>query len=122
MPSAEKPRRRCFSTVRCPTTVERLPTGLTLDPTTGVFRGAPTQAGTFPVTIGTTNAAGMSAPANLVFTVAKATPVSTSGSVGRGQVANFDFLGARNVSARCGPPRPGLISLGRRRVPRRLRD
>ena len=58
-----------------------LPTGLALDGTTGHLSGAPTQVGTFTVTLTATNAAGTSAPATISLEVANANASVTLGAL-----------------------------------------
>lgn len=54
-----------------------LPTGLSLNATTGLISGTPTTAGTFTTDITATNGAGTSAPATINFTIAKGTQTLT---------------------------------------------
>jgi hypothetical protein len=58
-----------------------LPTGLTLDGTTGHLSGAPTQVGTFTVHLTATNAAGTSEPATISLQVANANASVTLGAL-----------------------------------------
>lgn len=65
-----------------------LPPGLTLNPTTGVVSGTPTQAGAFNSTLRAANAAGLGAPLTLTFSItpAPAAPAITSASSVTGKV------------------------------------
>lgn len=55
-----------------------LPAGLSLNATTGFISGAPTAAGTTPVTVTATNAIGTSSPFALTFTIAAAVPAGSA--------------------------------------------
>lgn len=68
-----------------------LPTGLTVNTTTGVISGTPTQAGTFNVTISATNAAG-TGTATLVLTIAKAAQTIIFDPLPTKDVADPDFV------------------------------
>ncbi len=58
-----------------------LPTGLLLDGATGLIAGAPTQVGTFPVSLTATNAAGTSAAASISLVVGNASASLVLGSL-----------------------------------------
>jgi hypothetical protein len=54
-----------------------LPTGLSLNPTTGFISGSPTALGTAQVALTAANANGTSAPFTITFTIAPALPVGS---------------------------------------------
>jgi uncharacterized protein YhjY with autotransporter beta-barrel domain len=60
-----------------------LPTGVTIDTSTGLVSGTPTQAGTFPVTVNAINPAGTGSKA-VTITIASGTPVITSANTANG--------------------------------------
>src|SRR5207248_4378318 len=62
-----------------------LPTGLSVNTSTGLISGTPTAAGTYSVTISATNAGGMGT-ATLTITINPAPPVITSSLTATGQV------------------------------------
>jgi len=61
-----------------------LPTGVSIDTTTGIISGTPTASGTFPVTISAINPGGTGTKA-LTITIAPGTPVITSPNSASGQ-------------------------------------
>lgn len=68
---------------------QNLPSGLTLNATTGALTGTPTQAGSFSIALRASNAAGLGAPSTLVVSIGSAasapsitSPAATSGKVG----------------------------------------
>jgi uncharacterized protein YhjY with autotransporter beta-barrel domain len=61
-----------------------LPTGVTLNSSTGLISGTPTQSGTFPVTVSATNPAGTGTK-GVTITIAAGVPVITSASSANGQ-------------------------------------
>jgi hypothetical protein len=75
-----------------------LPTGLSLNPNTGIISGTPTQTGVFSLTIGATNAGGTGL-ASLTITITLPTPVSitsqpVSGAVLAGTPFTFSVTAA----------------------------
>lgn len=58
-----------------------LPTGLSLNTTSGLISGTPTQVGTFAVGITATNSGGTSAPATITITIGQASQTITFGAL-----------------------------------------
>ncbi|RXK17179.1 Ig-like domain-containing protein [Macrococcus sp. DPC7161] len=56
------------------TTVTGLPAGVTYDPTTGIISGTPTEPGTYPVTVTSTDKAGNVSTETFIITVTDVTP------------------------------------------------
>ena len=63
--------------------VGTLPSGVTVNPATGLVAGTPTQAGSFPVSVRASNGAGTGSQ-SLTITVSLATPTITSGTSASG--------------------------------------
>ncbi|MCZ8196935.1 MAG: T9SS sorting signal type C domain-containing protein [Flavobacterium sp.] len=68
-----------------------LPTGLSLNTTTGEITGTPTAAGSFSVDVTATNGGGTSLPATLSFTIAKANQTITFGALASATTATAPF-------------------------------
>jgi hypothetical protein len=57
-----------------------LPSGLSIDPSTGIVSGSPTIAGTYPVTVSVTDDAGYSASTSFTWTITNTVSVTNPGS------------------------------------------
>ena len=88
-----------------------LPTGVTVNPTTGLISGTPTQSGTFNVTVTATNAAGTGSQ-GLTITIGLAIPVTSSASAsGTGGAAFTYQITATNLPSSYGVTRnPAPVS------------
>lgn len=70
-----------------------LPSGLSLDTTTGLISGTPTAAGSTSVTVTATNAGGTSAPATITFNIISSACVTQDFAAGATQPSGWIFTG-----------------------------
>ena len=81
-------------------TTGTLPSGLSLNTTSGIISGTPTTAGNSSVTVTATNATGTSTPATLDFTIAKGTQTITFAALANNQYGDSNFnLAATSTTA-----------------------